>query len=85
MLGVVPGVASGYILLADLPISVVTFALGWQYPFLANLWILIVWTLWWYLLSIAIEWVLNRLKEPKGVIHLTTRREKAEGLKTWQS
>ncbi len=79
IVGVVPGVASGYILLADLPISIVVFALGWQHPFFANLWILIVCTLWWYLLSLAMEWVLSKLREPKDVIQFTIRRDTREG------
>jgi hypothetical protein len=44
-------------MLADLPVSLVAYALGWKYPLLANLWIIVVGTLWWYFLS----YVANRV------------------------
>jgi len=45
------GITWSFIILADLPVSLVAYALGWKYPLLANLWILTAGTLWWYLLS----------------------------------
>ena len=49
-------------MLADLPISMVAFALAWKYSALATAWIFVVGTLWWYLLSRVAEPVLRRFK-----------------------
>jgi hypothetical protein len=56
-------VAGGFIMLADLPISLVAYALAWKYSSLAALWILIVGTAWWYLLSRGIELAIDRLRD----------------------
>lgn len=40
-----------YLMLIDLPISLVTFALAWKHSVLAATWLVVVGTLWWYLLS----------------------------------
>jgi hypothetical protein len=55
-------VAGEFIMLADLPISIVAYALAWKYSSLAALWILIAGTLWWYLLSRGAELLLRRFK-----------------------
>ena len=47
-------------MLADLPVSVVAFLIGWKYVVLADLWIIVVGTLWWYLLSYAIAFAFHR-------------------------
>ena len=39
----------------DFPISVVAFMLVWQHGILSYLWILIVGTLWWYLLCLGVS------------------------------
>jgi hypothetical protein len=44
-----------FITLADLPISLVSFALVWKYSSLSILWILVVGTAWWYLLSLGLR------------------------------
>jgi len=49
------GRLNGYIILADLPISIMVFALAWQYPVLAMTWLVVIGTLWWYLLSRLLE------------------------------
>lgn len=54
------GIAFRYILMFDLPISVVAYTLGWKYPAIATIWIFVVGTLWWYLLSRAIELVFDK-------------------------
>jgi len=56
-------VAGEFIMLADLPVSLVAYALAWKYSSLAGLWILIVGTLWWYLLSRGIELAIDRLRD----------------------
>src|SRR5579883_5999 len=50
------------IMLADFPISLVALALAWKYSVLATMWILVVGTLWWYLLSRGAGLVLRRIK-----------------------
>jgi hypothetical protein len=49
-------------MLVDLPISLVAFALAWKYSALATVWILVVGTLWWYLLSRAAGLLVRRIK-----------------------
>ena len=58
------GIAWTGIMLADFPISAVALALAlaWKYSALAAAWILVVGTLWWYLLSREAELVLRRFK-----------------------
>jgi hypothetical protein len=49
------------LLIVDLPFSVVAFALAWKYPLLAHLWILLIGTAWWYLISrIVVGWMSSR-------------------------
>ncbi len=55
------GIAWSFIMLADLPISLVAYALGWKYSALADLWIIVAGTLWWYLLSRAAYSMLSKL------------------------
>ncbi len=50
------------IMLVDFPISLVALALAWKYSALATAWILVVGTLWWYLLSRGAELLLLRFK-----------------------
>lgn len=55
------GILFTFILLADLPISVLAYALGWKYGSIAVIWIFVVGTLWWYLLSLAGQALLRKL------------------------
>jgi hypothetical protein len=50
-------IAFTYILMLDLPISVVAYALAWKHPAIATTWIFVVGTLWWYGLSRGVEFV----------------------------
>jgi hypothetical protein len=77
------GILFTFILLFDLPISVVAYALGWKYPTIAVAWIFVVGTLWWYLLSLAGEFVFDRFIDrgpaaqpliPKSDANVSTRR-----------
>ena len=56
----------GYIIVADLPISLVVFALAWHYPVLAAIWLVIIGTLWWYLISRLLKLGVQKLlrKDP---------------------
>ena len=49
------GIMFTFVLLADLPVSLLAFALGWKYPALAVTWIFVAGTLWWYLLGRAVQ------------------------------
>jgi hypothetical protein len=49
-----------FVMLVDLPISLVSYFLGWKHPGVALVWVIVVGTLWWYLLSKIVE-VLFRL------------------------
>lgn len=57
------GIVTSYIMLADLPISFVADMIVWNYGYLAALWILIVGTLWWYLLSLGIRWLFDAYED----------------------
>jgi hypothetical protein len=72
------GVLGGYILIADLPISLVTYAVGWKHPLVGNLWILVVGTLWWYLLSRGLGLVVRRFNTRKETLSLAEPPEKTE-------
>jgi hypothetical protein len=56
------GIVWVFVMLLDLPISGVAYALTWKYGALAVIWIMSAGTLWWYLLSRAVEAVLDKLK-----------------------
>ena len=60
------GILETYLIAADLPVSLVVFALAWHYPMLAAIWIMVVGTLWWYLLSRLLELGVHKLlqKDP---------------------
>jgi hypothetical protein len=45
------GIVWSFILILDLPISLVAYGIGWKYGGLATLWIIVMGTLWWYLLG----------------------------------
>jgi len=53
------GIAFTFILLVDLPISIVAYALAWKYPTIAMVWIFVAGTLWGYLLSCGIQFVFD--------------------------
>jgi hypothetical protein len=46
-----------FILLADLPFSIVAYVLAWKYPALTAFWIFVGGTLWWYSLSRGAEFL----------------------------
>ena len=56
------GIVWTFVMLADLLISLVAFAVAWNHSAVATVWILVVGTLWWYLLSCGAESALRRLK-----------------------
>jgi hypothetical protein len=50
-----------YLMMTDFPISLVAIGLAWKYAALAVAWMVVVGTLWWYLLSRAAEFVFREL------------------------
>jgi len=50
------------VIVADLPISIVTYIVAWKYPLLAAIWIFVAGTLWWYFLSRVIESAMRRFQ-----------------------
>lgn len=56
------GIIWGFIMLFDLPTSIVAYALAFHYSFLAGVWIFVVGTLWWYLLSRGAGFVFDVFK-----------------------
>jgi hypothetical protein len=53
------GIVWTFILILDLPISTVAYGIGWKYGGLATIWVMVVGTLWWYLLGWGAEFVLD--------------------------
>jgi hypothetical protein len=54
------GILFSFVLMADLPISIVTYMAAWKYPSLSLIWILVAGTAWWYLLGRGLEALLLR-------------------------
>jgi hypothetical protein len=57
------GIGWGFIMLADLPISLVAYGLAWKYGWLAAVWIAVAGTLWWYLFSRGMEIVFEKFRD----------------------
>jgi hypothetical protein len=49
------GILFTFVLLADFPISLPAYFLGWKYPVLAAMWVFVAGTFWWYLLGRGAE------------------------------
>jgi hypothetical protein len=62
------GILFTFVLLADLPISLPGYFLGWKYSALAVIWIYVAGTLWWYLLSRGAEALFVRFV-PRNRLH----------------
>jgi hypothetical protein len=56
------GIIWVFILLIDLPVSAPAYALGWKYPTIAAVWVVVTGTLYWYLLSWGIQILIERHK-----------------------
>jgi hypothetical protein len=67
------GIVWVFIMLVDIPVSAMAYALAWNHGAIAGIWIVVVGTLWWYLLSRGAEILINRLKaRTQGVARSTT-------------
>ena len=69
------GITWTYLIRADFPWSLLTVFLLWKYGVLAELWIVIVGTSWWYFLGRLADYLLGRLVE-----RLTSGRRSVQGL-----
>ena len=62
------GILFTVILMADLPVSLPAYFLGWKYPAFAVTWVFVAGTLWWYLLGRAVQavclWLAHRDDSP---------------------
>jgi hypothetical protein len=63
-----------FVLLADLPISLPTYFLGWKYPALAVIWIFVAGTFWWYFLGRGAEFLIDSLRSRKPVTLFSPNR-----------
>jgi len=57
------GIIWSFIMLADLPISIVAYAMGWKYSWIGVIWIIGAGTLWWYALSCGLKFVYGRYRD----------------------
>ena len=51
-----------FIMVADIPVSLVAYAVGWKHSSLAFTWIVLVGTMWWYLLGRVVQRILRKSK-----------------------
>jgi hypothetical protein len=62
------GILFSFVLLVDLPVSLLAYGLGWKHPVLALTWVFVAGTLWWYLLGRAVQavflWFAHRNDTP---------------------
>jgi len=68
------GIAWTFILILDLPISLVFYGLAWQHGALAATWIFVVGTCWWYLLSRGAEFLIDSMGRRKPITLFFTKR-----------
>ena len=62
------GILFTYVLLADLPVSLPAYFLGWKYPAFAVVWVFAVGTFWWYLLGRGAEFLIDSLLRRKPIM-----------------
>jgi hypothetical protein len=60
------GIVWVFIMLIDLPVSAIAYALAWNHGTVAGIWVVVVGTLWWYLLSRGAEILVNKFKTPNS-------------------
>lgn len=54
------------LMLVDLPVSAIGYAMAWRHGTFTTIWVVVVGTLWWYLLSCGAERLVNRFKSREG-------------------
>lgn len=50
------------VMLLDMPVSAIAYALAWKHGAIAAIWVVVVGTLWWYLLSRGVGLLIAKLK-----------------------
>jgi hypothetical protein len=58
------GIIFTWVLIADLPLSLVAYFTAWKYGLFAATWTVVVGTLWWYVIGRAAECIIERIREP---------------------
>src|SRR5260370_24857596 len=61
------GILFSFVMLADLPISLLAYGLAWKYSALAVIWIFVAGTFWWYLLSRGAEFLIDSMRRRKPI------------------
>jgi|SRR5450631_1934410 len=56
------GIVWVFVMLLDLPISLVAYIVGWKFQILAAIWIFAAGTAWWYFVSLVLERAFHRLR-----------------------
>jgi hypothetical protein len=67
-----------YIVLLDFPASFIGAGLAWSHQVLALIWFVVVGTLWWYLLSLGMRWIVKVLIShytERGVVSITAPKQ----------
>ena len=54
------------VMLVDMPVSAIAYALAWKHGAIAAIWVVVVGTLWWYLLSRGVGLLIAKLKAKRG-------------------
>ncbi len=60
------GIIFTFVLIADLPISLMTYFAAWKYGPFAATWTVVVGTMWWYVIGRTAECIVERIREPQG-------------------
>ena len=50
------------LMLVDLPVSVVAYALAWKHGVIAGVWVVVAGTVWWHLLGRGVDFLINKLR-----------------------
>jgi len=50
------------VMLVDLPVSAIAYALAWKHGTVATIWVVVVGTLWWYLLSRGAGLLIDKIR-----------------------
>lgn len=54
------GIVWVFVMLSDLPVSAIAYALAWNHGVIAGIWVVVAGTLWWYLLGRGVETLIGR-------------------------
>jgi hypothetical protein len=60
------GIVWVFIVLIDLPVSAIFYALAWNHGVIAGIWVIVVGTWWWYFLGRKIESLINKIRIRTG-------------------